>query len=281
MEKRPTVSSCPAIDLHSVYVDGELPQPFLRQYEEHLKTCSLCQKRLESVRRVHEIFSSDGSTIVLSDVYKSQSYDRLKTKMRFSRNIKLAKPKKSPTKALLYSYSLKGLAAAAVLALAFLLGFKSQEGKGSPAPSNQVAKVLKRPKMSDDFSNFGSNAPSTLAYDVSTSRQPFGFGPEGVSPIGQDSAPYVYNGAPYAYKGAMIIGAPSMLGGSSFGGERDESRIDLRSRAFLNVEFDDVDVFRPNFNQHVNQNHYMGGALPFSPAYNHGHHHAKVQDSEQ
>ena len=33
------MSTCPEKDIHSIYVDGELPENYIKQYESHLSSC--------------------------------------------------------------------------------------------------------------------------------------------------------------------------------------------------------------------------------------------------
>lgn len=38
--------TCPTDDIHSIYLDGELPDIYRKEYEAHIKTCSECEKKI-------------------------------------------------------------------------------------------------------------------------------------------------------------------------------------------------------------------------------------------
>ena len=38
------MSTCPEQDMHSVYLDGELPQKYALDYESHLTSCQRCRE---------------------------------------------------------------------------------------------------------------------------------------------------------------------------------------------------------------------------------------------
>ena len=46
------MSTCPEKDLHSIYLDGELPEEFLKEYENHVAGCEKCKAELEKLRKV-------------------------------------------------------------------------------------------------------------------------------------------------------------------------------------------------------------------------------------
>ena len=72
--------SCPTDDIHSVYLDNELPQAYVKDYEEHIKTCDCCRKKLEKMRIIHNAFKQDSKQITLDSTYLTHSFERLQTK---------------------------------------------------------------------------------------------------------------------------------------------------------------------------------------------------------
>ena len=53
------MSTCPDYDMHSVYLDGELPQKYALDYETHLTSCQRCRDdfiKIQSERRLFLIF---------------------------------------------------------------------------------------------------------------------------------------------------------------------------------------------------------------------------------
>ena len=63
------MSFCPSKDIHSVYLDNELPEIYKAEYEEHLKNCPQCQKELEKIRALHKMFTSDSVSITPRRLY--------------------------------------------------------------------------------------------------------------------------------------------------------------------------------------------------------------------
>ena len=116
------MSFCPNKDIHSVYLDGELPENYKAEYELHISHCEKCRKELEQLKAVRAMFKADADSLKLDEHFMDESFQRLQIKMAYSKNIGKV-PQKSPFKVI--SYVASGLAAAAVLALVLPLGFKS------------------------------------------------------------------------------------------------------------------------------------------------------------
>ena len=77
------MSGCPEKDLHSIYIDGEMPEKYAKEYEAHIALCEKCRKELEKARRVSMLFREDAISKKLD-----QSFERLQTKLRYSANTK-------------------------------------------------------------------------------------------------------------------------------------------------------------------------------------------------
>ena len=108
------MSFCPTKDIHSVYLDGELPENYKAEYELHISHCEKCRKELEQLKALRSLFKADSDSLNLDQHFMDESFQRLQIKMAYSRNVgKL--PQKSPFKVI--SYVASGIAAAAVLAL--------------------------------------------------------------------------------------------------------------------------------------------------------------------
>jgi hypothetical protein len=119
------MSICPSKDIHSIYLDNELPEIYKAEYEAHLKTCPACQKELEKLKKIHEMFSSDSKDVTPDSHYLDQSYERLMVKMKYSRNAEYAKTGESKVKYYIPSFA----AAAAALILAVTLPLSLRSGK--------------------------------------------------------------------------------------------------------------------------------------------------------
>ena len=153
------MSFCPSKDIHSVYLDGELPENYKAEYELHISHCEKCRKELEQLKAVSALFKADSDSLNLDSHFMDESFQRLQIKMAYSRNIGKV-PQKSPFKVI--SYVASGLAAAAVLALVLPLGFKSSEVKaGSENTATVAATVINSPLIHSVGNGVGSSVPIT------------------------------------------------------------------------------------------------------------------------
>jgi hypothetical protein len=107
------MSTCPSKDIHSIYLDNELPEEYVKEYEAHIKICKKCAAELEELRTVHEMLHSDALSVTPDSHYIEQSWQRLQTRMSYSRVTK--RTSKFSTEQL--KYVIPAAAAAAVLAV--------------------------------------------------------------------------------------------------------------------------------------------------------------------
>ena len=152
------MSFCPSKDIHSVYLDGELPENYKAEYELHISHCEKCRKELESLKAVRALFKADSDSIKLDDKFMDESFQRLQIKMAYSRNIGKV-PEKSPFKVI--SYVASGVAAAAVLALVLPLGLKSN--KASTEASTVSAVPLIKTVSSNTVNNVSYDSGRSVA----------------------------------------------------------------------------------------------------------------------
>ena len=59
------MSICPNKDLHSVYLDNELPESYKAEYEKHVADCPKCQAELKKLKAVRNLFADDRNTLNL------------------------------------------------------------------------------------------------------------------------------------------------------------------------------------------------------------------------
>ena len=106
------MSTCPELDLISVYLDEELPRQYEQKLEKHIETCAECQAVYKTFKDSSNILQQDARNIVFSDKQLDESFLRLKTKMNyhavtqsnnfgFSRILKWAMPVVTATAVLL------------------------------------------------------------------------------------------------------------------------------------------------------------------------------------
>lgn len=157
--------SCPTDDIHSIYLDKELPAEFIAQYESHVSACSRCQQKLAHLRNVCGFFKADSNSIAMDSVYMQQSYDRLKTKLRYAKNAGTSRENASPH-VIAYIVS---MAAAFALAVVLPVGVKTK--KASFVPQTSVSKIqpIERPQntpISRKNIVINENINDNLAYSV-------------------------------------------------------------------------------------------------------------------
>ncbi|OJF77109.1 MAG: hypothetical protein BKP49_02945 [Treponema sp. CETP13] len=118
------MSTCPSHDVHSMYIDNELPEPFKRNFEKHLLECLDCSTVMQQLKTVHDDLQEDSKNIVFSEEDLSASYERLQTKMRFASVTAVADNKSAKFSKTLWR-TIPLVAAALVVAIVLPLRFFS------------------------------------------------------------------------------------------------------------------------------------------------------------
>ena len=113
--------TCPTNEIHSLYLDNELPQNHKEQYEAHIASCEKCKASLEKLRAIREVFAKDAAAITPDEKFMDASFDRLMLKMKYSKTAgRVYKPVNRAWK-----IAIPAIAAAAVLALVIPIGLGS------------------------------------------------------------------------------------------------------------------------------------------------------------
>lgn len=107
------MSTCPDLDLYSVYLDNELPEQYKESLESHLAECSECRKKFEKMESLHEILASDSSKIVISDKALENSFEKLQARRSYKKYMK----NMSRRNDIFFRRVLPAMAAALVIAL--------------------------------------------------------------------------------------------------------------------------------------------------------------------
>ena len=128
---------CPENDIHSIYLDGELPQNFVKDYEAHLASCPKCAAKLEKLKKIRAAFASDSRSLDVDAVFKAQSFERLQSRMRFSKVVKASEPNKN----IVRMSNFVPLAAAAAVAFALLLPTRLNGASGAQGVDESVLAV--------------------------------------------------------------------------------------------------------------------------------------------
>lgn len=108
--------TCPNKDVHSIYLDNELPAEYIAEYEAHVNNCAKCQAQLNKLRGLNSFFTADSKALSFSENDKKDSFDRLQARLSYKkvthRTIDFSKASKGIVKDMFI-----GAAAAAVIAV--------------------------------------------------------------------------------------------------------------------------------------------------------------------
>lgn len=130
------MSTSPEKDLHSVYIDGEMPENFISKYEEEISSNAESKKQLEKMKALHNLLQEDAKAKTADDTFREQSFARLKTKMSYSKTLHAAE---KPSYILSFSkYAASFAATAAVFAAVFIPVYKNGI---SSVQTNEVAAI--------------------------------------------------------------------------------------------------------------------------------------------
>ncbi len=83
--------TCPENDIHSIYLDGELPTAYISEYEEHLKSCPSCAKKAEKLRALKDELKKDCESLNFTKEKLDESFLRLQTKLSYSKTTQKSK----------------------------------------------------------------------------------------------------------------------------------------------------------------------------------------------
>ena len=124
------MSFCPSKDIHSVYLDNELPEIYKAEYESHIASCPKCKAELERLRGLRAVLASDSDSLNPPSDFLDKSYERLMIKMSYAKNTGIKAERKINFRTITYAAS--GIAAAAILAVVLPLraGGNIQRGAG-------------------------------------------------------------------------------------------------------------------------------------------------------
>lgn len=168
--------TCPENDIHSVYLDGELPPVYMAEYESHLAGCEKCRAKLDSLRGLHEKLSADSASITLDSTALEESFRRLITKKSYRKNTLRADAVLTPGKIKSsLKYVVTGAAAAAVMALIL-----PARRTGAPAQDTTAFQPVARTNMVMPQSmpvGAGTESVSLASY-LADQRPYYGRGPE-------------------------------------------------------------------------------------------------------
>ncbi|QNL96662.1 anti-sigma factor [Treponema sp. Marseille-Q4132] len=175
------MSTCPSNDIHSVYLDNELPETYVRTYEEHIKSCPKCAAKLASLRTVSAAFRTEAGRMVMDGASLDKSWERLQARLSYSKTTKRVYrfPEHN------FRYALSAAAAAAVFALIIPLRVLRSPSAVKTAAINPIARNgsveltkntvvingnIEQPHAfipSDPSASYGTGAEYRTAFDAS------------------------------------------------------------------------------------------------------------------
>lgn len=170
------MSSCPTKDIHSLYLDNELPLSYVKEYEVHIQSCSSCAAELEKAKKLHELLSLGGAP-EMSQFEMDEGFKRLQIRMSYSKHAKRAwgASEKKPVVTAI-KYAVPAMAAAAVFAVVLPVGLKSNKNdvKAGSAPALASAPVtVSAPMAAKTVSNTRtSNATGLMQQGIRSTVRP-------------------------------------------------------------------------------------------------------------
>lgn len=129
------MSTCPEQDMHSVYLDGELPQKYALDYESHLTSCQRCRDDFLKLQALSTSLKEDARSIELSAQDMEDSFARLQTKLHYQNTVKNIQPQNIKR----FTWVVPTVAAAA---LAFALILPLRTGGLSPVPTTSQERPI-------------------------------------------------------------------------------------------------------------------------------------------
>ena len=156
------MSFCPSKDIHSVYLDKELPEIYKAEYESHIASCPKCEAELDKLRGLRALLASDADSLNPPADFLDKSYERLMIKMSYAKNT--GKKSEGKVNFRTVTYAVSGLAAAAILALVLPL----RAGNAPAAGSSSIA--------SAQISALGQNASTATSFTPAANNVSFNSG---------------------------------------------------------------------------------------------------------
>lgn len=158
----------PERDLHSVYIDGEMPKAFVSEYEEAVAKDAKASAELKRMQKIHQIFQNDAADIEVTDDFVQESFARLQMKMKFKENVKKSESK-SFIKVMKLPVSVA--TAAAVFALIFTPAYvKSSSKVEKEVKAIAVAVADEIPAISEKEVTIDGNIKSEKLSDFAVSN---------------------------------------------------------------------------------------------------------------
>ena len=138
------MSICPSKDLHSVFVDGELPVQFQAEYLAHIESCPICKETVEKLQTLRSSFANDSQNIKLSSQQIEDGYKKLEQRLNFKRVTTASTPRFEFSQFIpMMNRLVPAVAAALIIALFLPIGIKKafSPNSGNSFSQDSIAQV--------------------------------------------------------------------------------------------------------------------------------------------
>ena len=198
------MSTCPENDIHSVYIDGELPEAYIADYEAHIASCPECRAKLEKLKATRRMFSDSLQNDRLSSKFTSrfmdESFKRLEARMSYSKVTKKSHVLMPGLEK--FTGAVKYAAAGAVAAVAVLVIMPAGQNKASRQTAQNGFEPVARTNMvlpvNQNMQMDGALDTTTLA-SLFADETPSSYSQTYSNQYAQPYSQPVYAQSPYAY----------------------------------------------------------------------------------
>lgn len=79
------MSTCPDMELHSAFLDGEIASPWYDEIKTHVETCPDCKAHVDRIQSIRDVLAADSAALNLEQSELDASYERLKSRLRYKK----------------------------------------------------------------------------------------------------------------------------------------------------------------------------------------------------
>ena len=79
------MSTCPNMELHSAFVDGEIANPWYDEIKTHVESCPDCKAHVKRIQSIRDVFAADSAALNLDKNELDASYERLQSRLRYKK----------------------------------------------------------------------------------------------------------------------------------------------------------------------------------------------------
>lgn len=87
------MSICPEKDIHSIYLDNELPKTYESDFLNHINSCDKCKIEFKKLSDVTNLLKQDSQSLQFSEEKMRNDFEKLQTKLKYSKVVQETKPR--------------------------------------------------------------------------------------------------------------------------------------------------------------------------------------------